>query len=150
MKKETTAKAHNLTGNIEIIVDPSLEKVKKVKRYRVKIDPLDRLFSEYIRKRSGGYCQRCGKYYGWKRLQCSHFFGRAKKSVRWDEDNAVALDFGCHQYLGSHPLEHTEWFKKHLGEDAFNLLQARARETGMPDREAIKLYLKEKIKELEK
>jgi len=116
---------------------------------KIRIDKLDVLFSEFIRKRSKGYCERCGKYYGWERLQTSHFYGRSKKSVKWDEDNAVALDFGCHQYFTSHPLEHVEWFKNHLGE-RFDLLLGRMRNTHpKPDKELIELYLREKIKELE-
>jgi len=101
-----------------------------------------------VRKRSGGYCERCGKYYGWKKLQCSHFFGRARRSVRWDEDNACALDFGCHQYFTAHPLEHTEWFMNRLGEDKFNMLLSRMRNTHpKPDKKLIEIYLRERIKE---
>ncbi len=42
---------------------------------RVRVDPLDKLVSEYMRKRSGGYCQRCGAYYGWEKLQACHCGG---------------------------------------------------------------------------
>ena len=94
---------------------------------KIRIEPLDKLFSEFIRRRAGHGCERCGH---WKasylELECSHFIGRAKKSVRWDEGNAAGLCFGCHQYLGSHPLEHVEWFKQRLG-DKFDLLLARSR-----------------------
>ena len=116
---------------------------------KIRINPLDTLFSQYIRLRAIKLvhgCERCltGKV-DYKGLQCSHFFGRAKKSVRWDEDNAAGLCFGCHQYLGSHPLEHTEWFKSRLGEK-FDLLQARARTpTRYIDRKAIEIYYKAKI-----
>ena len=116
---------------------------------RVKIDKLDRLFSQYVRMGAGNHCERCGHWAEFGRLQCSHFFGRAKKSVRYDEENAAGLCFGCHQYLGSHPFEHTVWFQERLGEDRFLLLRARADTPCKPDREAIELYLKEKIKELE-
>ena len=119
---------------------------------RIRLDALDTLFSLYIRiramKRVGG-CERClKKKTSYKQLQCSHFFGRAKKSLRWDEDNAAGLCFGCHQYLGSHPLEHTKWFEEYLGEAKFTLLQARERIIQKPDREAITLYLKDKIGDL--
>ena len=112
---------------------------------KIKIDPLDQLFSEFIRKRANGICERCGSDKGWKGLQCSHFFGRAKKSVRWDEENAAALCFGCHQFFTSHPLEHTDWFRKRLG-DKFDLLVLRAHIPHKPDREAIELYYREKVK----
>ena len=114
---------------------------------KIKIDPLDRLFSEYIRKLSKGYCERCGAYYGWQRLQCCHFHTRGEKAIRWDEDNACACDFGCHQYLDSHPLEKVEFFQKRLGK-RFDLLNARRRTMGRPDKSALTLYFKTKIKEL--
>lgn len=118
---------------------------------KIKLDLLDKLFSEYIRKRSKGYCQRCGRFYGnWKQLQTSHFYGRSRKSVRWDEDNAVALCFGCHQYFTSHPLEHTEWFTAHLGEHEFQELSHRARQIGKPDKLLLEIFYKQKIAELER
>ena len=124
---------------------------------------LDVLFSEYIRRRAiteVGGCERCltPKYNitnengdifpAWKHLQCSHFHGRASRSVRWDEDNASGLCGACHIYVTAHPIEHVEWFKERLG-DRFDLLQARARTPARYiDREAIKLYYKAKIEEL--
>lgn len=111
----------------------------------IRIDPLDKLFSRYIRLRDK-VCQRCGSV---RNLQCSHYHGRRKRSVRYDEDNCCALCFGCHSYLGGNPLEHTEFFKQRLG-DKFDMLNNRARISyPPPDKEAIELYLKVKIKELE-
>lgn len=112
---------------------------------KIKIDALDRLFSKYIRLRAGGVCEKCGQT---KTLQCSHFHGRRKRSVRWNEDNAVALCFSCHMYLGENPLEHYEWFKKRLGEERFELLNIQANMIYKPDINAITLYLKQKIKEV--
>jgi len=95
-------------------------------------------------------CERClqGKT-DYKQLQCSHFIGRGKKSVRWDEDNAAGLCMGCHTYFTAHPLEHVEWFKARLG-DKFDLLLARTRTPAkFIDRSAIELYLKEKIRQID-
>jgi len=110
---------------------------------KIRIDPLDKLFSKFIRLRDK-VCQRCGG----TNIACAHFHGRAKKSVRWDEDNACGLCFGCHIYLDSHPIEKIEFFQWRLG-DRYDLLNARANQPGKPDKGAIELYLKEKIKELE-
>lgn len=112
---------------------------------KIKIDKLDVLFSRFIRLRDK-VCQRCGGSGG---LQCSHFYGRAKKSVRWDEDNSVALCFGCHQYFTANPYEHTVWFENHLGVARFELLGSRSGQIGKPDKVALEIYLKEKIKLLE-
>ena len=118
----------------------------------MKLDPLDKLFSEFIRRRAMqrvGGCERClnGKI-DYKQLQCSHFHGRAKKSVRWDEDNAIGLCGACHMYLGARPTEHVEFFKKLLG-DKFDLLQTRSK-PGKPDKELIQLYLRQQIEKLDK
>lgn len=117
---------------------------------RIKLDALDILFSEFIRRRAmlTGGCERClTPKSDYKQLQCSHFFGRSKKSTRWDEDNAAGICFGCHQYLGSHPAEHTEWFKQRLG-DKYDLLLARTRTIGKPDKEALMLYYRSKLAEM--
>lgn len=115
---------------------------------KIRIDPLDKLASEYVRKRSKGYCERCGTYYGWKKLQACHMFTRRKKSTRYNPDNMVALDFGCHSYLDSNPIEKIEFFTKRLGEDKFLLLQLQAHRPEKPDIEAVTIYLKSLLREL--
>ena len=113
---------------------------------KIRLDPLDRLFSRYIRLRDGGICQRCGKYVGLTRgLHCAHFHGRANRNTRWDDRNCVSLCYGCHLYFHAYPLEFTEFFKARLGEQAFDLLRARAQETGKIDRAAIKLWLRNEL-----
>ncbi len=119
----------------------------------MKLSPLDILFSQYIRMRAMvriGGCERClaGKV-DYKQLQCSHFHGRARRSVRWDESNSVGLCPGCHMYFTAHPLEHVEWFKNHLGEAEYNNLQGRMRQTHpKPDEKLLLIYYREKIKTL--
>ena len=130
----------------------------------MKSDPLDKLFSQYIRMRAiirVGGCERCfspkfdiekdnGKTFpAWKQLQCSHFIGRGKRSVRFDSDNAIGICGGCHMYLTSHPLLHVEFFKQRLGEIEFDLLNARAHiPTRYLDKNTLSLYYKAKIKEM--
>lgn len=115
---------------------------------KIKIDKLDVLFSKFIRLRADGRCEYCGKPS--KRLECSHFHGRRKRSVRYDPDNACGLDFACHQYLGSNPYQHTEFFKKRLGSEKFEQLNIRA-ELLVHNycKEAIERDLLEKVKLLE-
>jgi len=129
-----------------------------------KRDPLDTLFSEFIRKRAlarVGGCERClSKKYdstredgstrpAYMQLQCSHYIGRTTKRVRWDEDNAAGLCGGCHTYLEHHPSDHTEWFTTHLGEQQEELLQARRWAKYKPDRNALGIYYKVQIALLE-
>jgi len=82
-------------------------------------------------------------------LHCHHFERRRKKSVRWDEDNGVSLCFGCHQYLDENRDEEKAFMIRKLGQQGVDMLKARTRAYGMPDRVLITIYLKQKIKELE-
>ena len=124
---------------------------------------LDKLFSEFIRrlaiKKVGG-CEKCKapKYDmvkedgstlpAWKQLQCAHFGGRRKHSVRWDEDNAAGICGGCHTYFHANPDKATEWFRKRLGGKA-DLLEVRAQMSGKDiDKSAVEIYLKHKIAKL--
>ena len=128
----------------------------------MKLNKLDILFSEFIRKRAISKvngCERCltpkhdiikenGKVFpAYKQLQCSHFWGRVKKSVRYDEQNAVGLCGACHLYLTAHPREHSRWFEEHLGQPAFDLLEARAHIPTKIDENLLTLYFQTKIKE---
>lgn len=67
------------------------------------IAKLDKLFSEYIRKRNAdkkGYveCFTCGKKDYWKRLQCGHFQSRKHLSTRWDEVNCQVQCPACNVF----------------------------------------------------
>jgi len=119
---------------------------------KIKLDPLDKLFSRYIRLKAEGKCEYCGKFVGYNRLQCSHFIGRRKRSTRYDPENACALDFSCHTFFQEHPYIHTEFFKKRLGSERFELLNARAEvisKVSKESKEKMKQDLREKIEFLE-
>jgi hypothetical protein len=117
---------------------------------RIRIDPLDSLVSEYVRKRTKGFCERCGKYYGWQKLQACHFHSRRKISVRYDSDNLAGCDFGCHQWLDGNPLEKVEFFQNRLGQVKFDLLNSRARITfPRPDKKLLTIYYQQQIKLLD-
>ena len=127
----------------------------------MKHDPLDDLFSEFIRKRAihdAGGCERClvpkfdiqkdngDIFEAYKLLQCSHYHGRGAKSVRWDPDNAAGLCGACHIYFGAHPEEHRVFFIGRLGQDGYDMLYARKRTPAKYlDREAIALFLRQQI-----
>ncbi len=112
---------------------------------KIKITPLDALFSRYIRLKADGVCEYCGLT---KRLECSHFHGRRKAITRYDEENVAALCLSCHQYLGEHPNLHDAWFRKRLGSERYEMLNIRAQKIEPVDKEALKLELKEKIEAL--
>ena len=70
----------------------------------------DVMFSNYIRYRDNWTCQRCKKQYIEKSqgLHCSHFYGRRSWATRIEPCNAMALCFGCHQHVGSFPIDHVK------------------------------------------
>jgi 5-methylcytosine-specific restriction endonuclease McrA len=119
---------------------------KKRKGLQIRIDPLDALFSQYVRLRDNYTCQRCGVKS--KNVQCAHFIGRRNKNTRFNESNATTLCMGCHQYFHANPNIFVEWTKKRLSARELNLLLAQERIIFKPDKKAIELYLKIKIIEL--
>jgi hypothetical protein len=112
---------------------------------------LDSLFSKFIRLRAGEKCEYCGKPVLFKRLNCMHFISRRILSTRWNTENALAGDPGCHFYLDEHPYEKNEFFKKVLGSERFEDLNRRGNVIthGGLDVEKIEAELKEKIRTLE-
>ena len=124
----------------------------KRKGLRIRIDPLDSLVSEYVRKRAVmrvGGCEKCLKPYRWQDLQCSHFFGRKDKATRFDDTNLAGLCFYCHNHFHAFPLEHVQWFEQHLGKENFELLQGRNRIVGKPDKKMLTIYYQQEIKKLD-
>jgi len=116
---------------------------------RIKRDPLDILFSQYMRLKADGICEKCLRWVGYGKLQTSHLFGRRYKALRYDEENVSTLCFSCHQHFHEQPVEHILWFTERHGQQAIDLLQARARVTyPKPDKVLIELYLRERIKQI--
>lgn len=73
---------------------------KKTRSQVVKL--LDKIFSEYIRRRFAkneiAECFTCGKKDHWKKLQCGHFQSRKHYSTRWDEINCQVQCSGCNVF----------------------------------------------------
>lgn len=135
-------------------------RAKSQKRKRPRYDPLDTLFSEYVRRRAlarVGGCERCltqkhdttredgSPRPAYMQLQCSHFIARNAKTVRWDEENAAGLCGGCHMYLEHNPHQHAQWYVGHLGQERYNMLMGRMRHGQKPDRAALGIYYKVQI-----
>lgn len=70
----------------------------KTRSYYVK--QLDKVFSEYIRKRDDGKgCVTCGVKKPWKEMQACHYFSRGKIPTRWHEDNVFSGCYRCNVLL---------------------------------------------------
>jgi 5-methylcytosine-specific restriction endonuclease McrA len=81
---------------------------------------LDKKVSELVRAR--GKCERCGSR---NCLQTAHIFSRRYLSVRWDLDNVLCLCASCHFWSHSNPILFTEFVRKKLGEDTYELLKEK-------------------------
>ena len=108
------------------------------------ITKLDKVFSEYIRRRYAkndiATCVTCGKKDHWKKLQAGHFMSRKHYATRWDEDNVEVQCSACNVFrYGEQYL-----FAKYLGTEKADMLLAKSRETvKFPDweiQEMIDLY----------
>ncbi len=97
--------------------------------FGIKITPLDKIFSLYIRTKAKWTCERCRRQYvpPTASLQCSHFIGRANQIVRHDEENCDTLCCGCHGYFEQNPHEYRDWKLKKLGETKYWALILRSK-----------------------
>ena len=115
----------------------------------VKLRKSDTIYSKYLRKKRGYRCERCRRPYEEGRgLECSHFYGRAKESVRFDEQNTDCLCAGCHQYFTANPGEYTDWKREKLGEKAYKALTLRANLPGKRDDKLAEMVFSKLLLEL--
>lgn len=88
----------------------------------IRRDQADVWFSKAVRMRDGNICQNCGKG---PNTECAHIFGRARKSVRWDMMNAVALCHWCHKYFTANPVTFYDSLLEWYGEGFMDILREK-------------------------
>ena len=88
---------------------------------------LDKVFSEYIRKRDNYTCIVCGANKNTHVIQAGHLFSRIAYSTRWDEKNSNAQCDGCNKYH-EHDFEpyRKAWVDKY-GEKEYDILYTKYR-----------------------
>lgn len=104
---------------------------KKSSRKNI-IKNLDKIFSEYIRKRKAdkngiSKCITCGKSDYWKNLQCGHFISRKQYSTRWDENNCEVQCSGCNVFKYGEQYKFGVYLDAHYGEGTANNLLVKSR-----------------------
>ncbi len=124
----------------------------------IKRRPADVEYSLYIRAKANGKCQKCGRVCELNgerffQLEASHYFGRAKESVRFDDRNVHALCSTCHKRMGGYTRkedgEYDRWIKYLLGEQGYMLLKLEAHLPGSKKDDVMtRLVIKQKMKEL--
>lgn len=92
----------------------------------IKRTPEDDDFSVLIRGRDEWTCQRCGRVYvpPTRALHCAHYFTRRTQATRLYPDNALALCYGCHQFVDSHKAEKDALWLSKLGPERYEALEA--------------------------
>ena len=117
---------------------------------------LDRVFSEYIRRRDAGAtgyvrCVTCTTVKYWKEMDCGHFVNRNHLSVRFDERNCHAQCPECNRFHGGEQHLHGIAIDQKYGTGTALLLQRVGRvPVGLDDiwyKYHISLYRK-KVKDL--
>jgi ribosomal protein L37E len=94
----------------------------------IKRTAADDKFSKMIRLRDHWTCQRCGKQHApnSQGLHCAHNFTRRTRITRFEPSNALALCYGCHQFVDSHAAEKETLFRLRFGNDEYDRVAALA------------------------
>ncbi len=118
----------------------------------MKLDPLDTLFSQYVKLKAGGKCEYCGKTPSPQGYHNHHgVVGRRYLNTRWEEDNCAALCMACHNFLADFPSINSDFFIGRIGTKRMEEIEIMARtyrKMTKERREEIKQKLKEKIESL--
>ena len=92
-------------------------------------DKLDRVFSEYIRKRDtkDGYfvCISCGRRLPYEQADCGHYINRRHLATRWDEENCNAECRFCNRFDEGNIQGYRRGLLHKIGEERLLLLEAR-------------------------
>ena len=121
--------------------------------FRIKVDPADKIFSQYIREKAKWKCEYCGKDYSdnHQGLHASHYWSRSHESTRYDPDNVCALCFYHHRLLGHGEGrdEYREFMVKRLGgENNYKILKFRAHSFQRKDRKMSLIVVNELLKSI--
>ena len=120
--------------------------VKKAKTTRRKLrDKLDKLLGIIVRQRAGYKCERCGKH---TPLNTAHIFSRRNLSTRWDKDNILCLDVGCHFWGHQNPILFVEFVKEKLGDEKYEALKVKANEVKKWTIEELEILVEEFKREI--
>ena len=93
---------------------------------------LDRVFSEYIRRRDADEnglirCISCGKIVHWKDADAGHYINRRHNSTRYDEKNVNAQCRSCNRFDEGNIQGYRKGLIAKYGEKAVELLEIKKR-----------------------
>lgn len=127
---------------------------------QVAVRKLDKVFSEYIRRRDCrgalpmakfGRCCSCRQLISFANCDAGHFIGRRFMSTRWREDNVHGQCRSCNRFQEGNGVGYTLFMIDKYGREHVEYLQALSKETTKFTVSEIELIIKEyreKIKAL--
>lgn len=110
---------------------------------------LDKIFSEYIRRRDEGQCYTCPKKDEWKKMQNGHFVPRQYLAVRYDEVNCHCQCYACNMLYNGQPSAYAARLEMDYGLGTVAMLEGRRKEItkNFPYQDWIEIY-EEKLKDI--
>lgn len=114
------------------------------------IRKIDKVFSEYIRKRDSnkdgyGLCCTCAKKIHYKDAHAGHFMSRRHYATRWDEENVALQCAGCNTFRGGEQYKFALYLNDKYKCDKATELLVKSRESNklsILDLEKIYLHFK--------
>ena len=99
-------------------------KRKKTETRSQLVKKLDKVFSEYIRRRDDGNgCITCGIKKEWKEMQACHFYTRGRQATRWHEDNVHSGCYRCNVLLKGNYINYTRYMIDRYGREFIDELE---------------------------
>lgn len=123
-----------------------------------KLDSLDRVFSEWIRRRDSdphtglGRCISCKKIVHWKEADAGHFVNRKHLSLRYDEKNVNLQCRSCNRFDEGNVIGYNHGIIEKYGDGVIEYLRVKKHNScklGKFETDLLKKIYKAKIKELE-
>lgn len=117
---------------------------------------LDKVFSEYVRRRLAGphgmvACVSCGRVKRWQEQQAGHFVSRVRLATRWDIENTNPQCSACNVLLRGNAVGYARWLENRYGPSIFATLDERSRRLvkfGRSDLQTMIDEFKRKLEEL--
>jgi hypothetical protein len=111
---------------------------KRLPSLRSLKNKLDKLFSEFIRRRGSvrgkNTCVSCGTVLPWQRLQCGHYHRRVHLETRWDEDNCWPQCMACNVWRRGNYASFARFMYSRYSMDEMDKLHAKAAQKIDPTR----------------
>ena len=128
------------------------------KKERAKVvEQLDKVFSEYIRRRTAddrGFvrCYTCGVEKHWKETHAGHFMSRGKYATRWNETNVQVQCVSCNIFKAGEQYKFGVRLDQEHGEGTAEEMMYLSNQSGKYTihelRDMVKQY-QQKLRELE-